>query len=685
MDLNTNIKFLKGVGEVRAKRLNKLGIYTIKDLLYHIPRRYLNRSEIVQLRNAIVGTDIITIGEVISKGTIGDENIVVLKCDNEFLELVWKKMNYILSYFQSGDKVLCAGKVYKYKGSYRMLFPEFEVLRDGNSKSALMGIIPVYPLTERISNEFLREIIYYTLDNYKQDIDEQLDILPHELKEPRNIPNKWAILDTIHRPKKIVDTNEARKALVYEEMLIFFLNLFLSAQYKQLFAPRIERKGVLTDKLVEKLPFKLTPAQMKVIKEIEEDLNKDIPMHRLLQGDVGSGKTIVALYSSLIAIENGYQVAIMAPTEILAEQLSNVMSYLTYGLNVKIELLVSDTKQSLKQKILKDLREGRIDLVVGTHALIVEDVKFKKLGLAIIDEQHRFGVNQRALLIKKSSEWTPHFLVMTATPIPRTLALTFYGDLDVSIIDQKPFNTKIITKWVFDDKREIVYQWLFKEILNRKKQAYVVAPLIEQSEKLEVRAVEEIYKFIDSIKPKEISVGIVHGRMDRFERQRNMEDFRNGKFHILIATTVIEVGIDIPNATIMIIEHAERFGISQLHQLRGRISRSNDTAYCVLITPAKVSEDAKRRLNAIVEYTDGFKLSEIDLEIRGPGDLLGTQQHGIKEFRFTNLLDLEHKKIISIARKDSLMLLQNDPKLRNYPKLLKAVKEYKKEIDFVIG
>ncbi|MEO0145186.1 MAG: ATP-dependent DNA helicase RecG [candidate division WOR-3 bacterium] len=684
MDLNTNIKFLKGIGEARAKRLNKLGIYTIKDLLYHLPRRYLDRSEIVSLSSAVLGTDVVLIGEVISKGTIDDENIVVLKCGNDFLELVWKKMNYILSYFNSGDKVICAGKIYKFKGNYRILFPEFEILNH-NKTSSIMGIIPVYPLTERISNEFLRETISYVLDNFKQDIIEQLDILPNEIKELRNIPDKWKVLDIIHRPEKVIDAIEAKKALVYEEMLIFFLNLFLSTHYKELFAPKLEKKGFLTNKLLEKLPFKLTNAQMKVIEEIENDLNKNIPMHRLLQGDVGSGKTIVALYSSLIAIENNYQVAIMAPTEILAEQLFNVMSYLTFGLNVRIELLVSDIKQSQKYKILKELSEGKIDIVVGTHALIVEDVKFKKLGLVIIDEQHRFGVNQRALLLKKSKEWTPHFLVMTATPIPRTLALTLYGDLDVSIINEKPFNTKIITKWVSEDKRDIVYQWLFKEILEKKKQAYVVAPIIEQSEKLDIRALEEIYEYINNIKPKEILIGVVHGRMNREERQKNMQEFRNGKFHILIATSVIEVGIDIPNATIMIIEHAERFGISQLHQLRGRITRSNDTAFCVLITPQKVSQDAERRLKAIVEHTDGFKLSEIDLEIRGPGDLLGTKQHGIINFKFTNLLDPEHKKIISIARRDAITLLQKDPKLKNYPKLLKAIQEYKKELDVVVG
>jgi len=684
MDLNTNIKFLKGIGEARAKKLNKLGIKTIKDLIYHIPRKYVDRTQIFDLDYSLLGKEIAIIGEVISKGNVDEENIVVLKCNKEFVELVWKKSPFILSYFNKGDKVLAAGKLYKFKNSYRILFPEFEFVKE-NKNSFLIGVIPIYPLTERITNEFLREIISYVLDNYKNEILEQLDILPDEIKNIRNIPDKWKILDSIHRPPKIVDAIEARKALVYEEMLIFFLNLLSSMHYRELFAPKLERKGHLTDKLIQKLPFSLTNAQKKVISEIEDDLNKTIPMHRLLQGDVGSGKTIVALYASLIAIENGYQSAIMAPTEILAEQLYNVISYWTFGLNVNVALLTSDIKQSLKYKILKDLSDGKIDLIVGTHALIVEDVKFKKLGLVIIDEQHRFGVNQRALLLKKSKEWTPHFLVMTATPIPRTLALTFYGDLDVSIIDEKPFSPKIITKWIFEDKRQVAYEWLFKEILEKNKQAYVVAPLIEQSEKLQVKAVEEIYDFINRIKPPEILIGIVHGRMNREERQKNMQDFRNGKFHILVATTVIEVGIDIPNATIMIIEHAERFGISQLHQLRGRIARSNSIAYCVLITPRNVSNDAEKRLKAIVEFTDGFKLSEIDLQIRGPGDLLGTKQHGIMEFKFTNLLDNEHKKIISIARKDAILLLQKDPKLRNYPKLLKAVESYKKELDILVG
>ncbi|MCS7245548.1 MAG: ATP-dependent DNA helicase RecG [candidate division WOR-3 bacterium] len=684
MDLNTEIRFLKGIGETRAKRLNKIRIRTIKDLLYHLPRKYLDRRNIVKLSSAVIGKDIITKGEVVSKGTVEDENIVVLKSDGEFLELVWKKMPYILSYFNRGDIVIAAGKVYKFRGSYRILFPEFEILGI-NENSSMKGIIPVYPLTERINNDFIRKTVSFILDNYKKEILEQLDILPEDIKKARNIKDKFTILDIVHRPNEIESAIEMRDALVYEEMLIFFLNLFLSMPYKELFSPKFEKKGTLVNKLLERLPFKLTPSQMKVISEIEEDLNKNTPMHRLLQGDVGSGKTIVALYTSLIAIENKYQVAIMAPTEILAEQLYNVINYYTFGLGIRVELLVSDIKPSKKHTILKDLAEGNIDLIVGTHSLIVEDVKFKKLGLVIIDEQHRFGVNQRALLLKKSKSWTPHFLVMTATPIPRTLALTIYGDLDVSIIDQKPFNTKIINRWVFDEKREIVYNWLFNEVLNKNKQAYVVVPIIEHSEKLEVKALEEIYEYLEKIKPKEVLIGIVHGRMNREERQKNMENFRNNKFHILLATSVIEVGIDIPNATIMIIEHAERFGISQLHQLRGRIVRSEKTAYCVFITPRKVSEDAKKRLEALVSITDGFKLSEVDLEIRGPGDLLGTKQHGLLEFKFTNILNNRHKKIISLARMDAIELLKKDPKLRNYPKLLKAIENYKKELDIVVG
>lgn len=684
MDLNAEIRFLKGIGEARAKRLNKIGIRTIKDLLYHLPKRYLDRRNIVKLSSAVIGKDIITKGEVVSKGTIEDESIVLLKSDNEFLELVWKKMPYMLSYFNRGDNVIVAGKVYKFKGSYRILFPEFEIL-GVNENSSMKGIIPVYPLTERINNDFLRRTISFVLDSYKREILEQLDILPEDIKKTRNIKDKFTILDTIHRPNEIESAIEMKDALVYEEMLIFFLNLFLSMPYKELFSPKLEKKGTLVNKLLERLPFKLTSSQMKVISEIEEDLNKNTPMHRLLQGDVGSGKTIVALYTSLIAIENKYQVAIMAPTEILAEQLYNVINYYTFGLGIRVELLVSDIKPSKKYTILKDLVEGNIDIVVGTHSLIVEDVNFRKLGLVIIDEQHRFGVNQRALLLKKSKTWTPHFLVMTATPIPRTLALTIYGDLDVSIIDQKPFNTKVINRWVFDEKREIVYNWLFDQVLNKNKQAYVVVPIIEHSEKLEVKALEEMYEYLNRIKPKEVLIGIVHGRMNREERQRNMENFRNNKFHILLATSVIEVGIDIPNATIMIIEHAERFGISQLHQLRGRVVRSEKTAYCVFITPRKVSEDAKRRLEALISTTDGFKLSEVDLEIRGPGDLLGTKQHGILEFKFTNILSNRHKKIISIARTDAINLLKKDPKLRNYPKLLKAIENYKKELDIVVG
>ncbi len=677
MKLETDIKYLKGVGEKRATKLRKLGIRTVKDLLLLKPRKYIDRRHVSD--RIKLGEEIVLEGRVVSKGVEGDDYVVLINTNGNLVELVWKKTPYILKQFNVGDRVLCVGRVYSFRGKLRMLFPEYDVL-DEDGRSSLVGIVPVYPLTEGITNRFLRELIKRAMQIYREEI-ETLNFLPEEIREKRNIPTKYEVLRMLHFPRNLSEAKSAELALAYEELFFFFINLYRFANYRKMKAYPIVRKGTLTEAFLKELPFKLTSAQERVIREIEEDMSKDIPMHRLLQGDVGSGKTIVAIYASLLAVENGYQTAIMVPTEILAEQIYSVIKHYTSSLNVNIALLTSSIPEKHKLAIYTGLATGSIDIVVGTHAIITESVRFKKLALAIVDEQHRFGVNQRLKLIRKAKEFTPHFLVMTATPIPRTLALTIYGDLDVSILDERPHRTQVITRWVYDNQRDTVYDWLFGK-LKHGNQAYVVAPLVEKSEKLEAKAVEEIYEYILKRKPQGINVAIVHGRMKAEERQRIMQDFREGKYHILVATTVIEVGIDVPNATIMVIEHAERFGLSQLHQLRGRVMRSEGKAYCILITPRKVSEEARMRLKALVEYDDGFKLSEIDLRLRGPGELLGRRQHGYVNFRFADIVDTEHRKVIVSARRDALEVLRYGALDE---RIVEGLKEYHAQEEIVVG
>ncbi len=683
LDLDTPVKYIKGVGPRRASRLARLGIRTVRDLIMFPPRRYLDRSHLTPRLEA--GEEAVVVGTVVSKGEEGNEQIVTLKIHTgEFLNLVWRKVPFVLRSFKEGDRVIAAGRVYRYGGMWRILFPEYEFISDVSS-SSMMGVIPVYPSTEGLKQGFIRGIIRDVLREVGPIVEREMEFLPPEIKRKRNIPSKITLLNMLHNPRTVKEGEVARQALAYEEMLFFFLNLFRFATYRKQKAPVIVKKGTLTDRFIEGLPFELTGAQKRVIKEIEEDMARDVPMHRLLQGDVGSGKTIVSAYTALLAVENGYQAAIMAPTEILAEQLYMVIRDFTRDLPVNVELLISEMPTRQKASIRHGIKMGLVDIAIGTHALITEDVEFRNLGVAIIDEQHRFGVGQRARLLSKGRELTPHFLVMTATPIPRTLALTIYGDLDVSIIDEKPHRGKVITRWVQERDRGKVYQWLFQKV-REGKQAYVVAPLVEHSEKLEVKAVSEIYEYLSRIKPADIKIGLVHGRMKREERQEIMQRFRRGEIHILVATTVIEVGIDVPNATVMVIEHAERFGLSQLHQLRGRIMRSRETAYCILLTPPeyKLSEEAKVRLRAMVEYSDGFRLSEIDLRLRGPGELLGKRQHGLTQFRFADLTSAEHRRIIISARKDARQLLSS-PQVLDRPEVRRGLEFYHPEESIAVG
>ncbi len=664
LSLETDVKYLKGVGPRRAKLLERLNVRTVEDLLYLLPRRYVDRSEVQAIARLVAGKEAVVRGRVVDKfkrTTYGKrESVIRISDGTGHLDLVWRNMDFVLGRFHVGQTVYAAGRVYIYGGNRRMYFPEVE--EEGKD---VVGIIPIYPQTEGISSKVLRSLIRRALESV-----EIPETLPEYVLKSRGLPRRRDALRYLHFPKSGDEILLGRKRVVYEELLKFYLRLNLGAKLGRRRAVPLKRTGELTDRFVSSLPFKLTGDQIRAIREIEEDMAKEEAMHRLLQGDVGSGKTVVLLYASLIAIENGYQAALMAPTEILAEQLFMVAESYLKPLGVSVVLLTSSLRDRTKRSIRYQIALGMANLIIGTHALITEDTEFKNLALAIVDEQHRFGVAQRARLLEKGKgNYYPHFLVSTATPIPRTLALTVYGDLEVSRIRERPFKARVINRIVYKEQRAQVYKFLFDKVKSTGKQAYVIAPLIEESEKLEdVTSVLELYDDLRASAPPDLTLGLVHGRMSFEERRAVMERFRRGEIQVLVATTVIEVGVDVPNAKYMVVEDANRFGIAQLHQLRGRIMRSEDTAFFIMIAPRKMSYEARMRLRAIASITDGFALAEEDLKIRGPGELLGTRQHGELSFRGISLADISADnrllRMAEICRKDARRILQSDPDLK---------------------
>ncbi len=695
IDLQTDIQYVKGVGPKKARQLSRLGIRTVYDLLYFPPRRYLDRRNVTAIRNLRHGMDAVVMGEVITKGTErsrrGDKWFKVVIGDGTgWLELVWRTSNEgflkgLNNTFRVGDRVIVTGKVIVARGGIKQIwFPEYELVED-ISESIIAGrIIPVYPATEGLKPRFIRKLVRYVLRELQGQIPETI---PSYIRKKRGLYNREAALWKLHFPGSMDEARKAHFTLAYEELLYFFIVVLGRRLRTAGKGIPLLKKDTLTAKFLEELPFEFTNAQKRVISEIEDDMSRSVPMHRLLQGDVGSGKTVVALYAMLIAAENGYQAALMAPTEILAEQHFIVIGDFLKNVPVRIRLLTGHMRKKEREQALHEIASGEANIIVGTHALIQEDVKFHKLGFAVVDEQHKFGVVQRAKLLEKADEGVvPHFLVMTATPIPRTLAMTIYGDLDVSILDEKPPGRgKIVTTHRTEKKRPEIYKWVFEKV-KEGEQAYVVAPLIEKSDKLEVRAAEELFEELKGIAPEGVKIGLIHGRMKKDERQFVMQAFRDGRYHILVATTVIEVGIDVKNATIMVIEHAERFGLAQLHQLRGRIGRGEKTSYCIVVTPEKIGEEARKRIKAFVSTTNGFKLAEIDLQIRGPGELYGTRQHGIPDFRIVDML--KDQDIMTLSRMDARQILRVDPRLKKphhqiIRKHLRLLKE--KEVSYVVA
>ncbi len=653
-DITTrDIKYLQGVGPQRAAILNKeLGIYSLHDLLYYFPYKYVDRSRLYYIHEIDGNMPYIQLkGEILSFETIGEgrqRRLVAHFSDGTgVIDLVWfQGIKYLTGRYKVHTEYIIFGKPTMFNGRVNVAHPDIDV--SSELVLSTMGLQPYYNTTEKMKRGMLnsRALEKLAANMFSLLVEPLPETLPYWLVEKYHLLTLDEALRNIHFPKNPELLRKAQYRLKFEELFYVQLNILRYSKDRQR-----KFRGVIFGKVGEtfnmfyekNLPFELTNAQKRVIKEIRKDMGSGRQMNRLLQGDVGSGKTLVALMSMLIAIDNGYQACLMAPTEILAGQHYETICRLLFGLNVRVELLTGSIKGKKREEILKGLLTGDVHILIGTHAVLEDTVNFYSLGMVVIDEQHRFGVAQRAKLWNKNVS-PPHVLVMTATPIPRTLAMTLYGDLDVSVIDELPPGRKPIqTIHQFDNRRVSLYQGIRKQI-EEGRQVYIVYPLIKESEKIDIKNLEEGYGHICEAFPA-YKVSKVHGKMKPAEKEEEMQRFVNGETQIMVATTVIEVGVNVPNASVMVIENAERFGLSQLHQLRGRVGRGAEQSYCILVTTYKLTEETRKRLEIMVRTNDGFEIAEADLKLRGPGDLEGTQQSGIA-------LDL---KIADIARDGQLL------------------------------
>ena len=654
IDLKTrDIKYLQGVGPQRAAMLNKeLGIFSLYDLLYNFPYKYVDRSRLYAIREITGNMPYIQLkGQILSFETIGEgrqRRLVAHFSDGTgVVDLVWfQGVKYLMGKYKAHEEYIVFGKPTVFNGRINIAHPDIDASQDLVLSS--MGLQPYYGTTEKmkrssLNSHALEKLMKNAFSLLQETISETL---PPYIVEKYHLMSLDEALRNIHFPQNPERLQRAQYRLKFEELFYVQLNILRYAKDRQR-----KYRGFCFEKVgdifntfyAQNLPFQLTGAQKRVIKEIRKDVGSGRQMNRLLQGDVGSGKTLVALMSMLIALDNGYQTCMMAPTEILAAQHYETITKLLFGMNVRVELLMGSVKGKKREEILKGLLTGDIHILIGTHAVLEDTVNFSSLGMVVIDEQHRFGVAQRAKLWSKNV-CPPHVLVMTATPIPRTLAMTLYGDLDVSIIDELPPGRKPIqTVHQFDNRRPSLYAGIRKQI-QEGRQVYIVYPLIKESEKIDIKNLEEGYQLICAEFP-ECQVSKVHGQMKPVEKDAEMQRFVNGETQIMVATTVIEVGVNVPNASVMVIENAERFGLSQLHQLRGRVGRGADQSYCILVTNYKLTEETRKRLEIMVQTNDGFEIAEADLKLRGPGDLEGTQQSGMA-------FDL---KIADIARDGQLL------------------------------
>jgi len=670
--LQTSIEFLKGVGSAKAEFLKKeLGIFTFADLLFHFPYRHVDRSQVYKIKDINPDLPYIQLkGKITNFRTLGQHKSQRLVADlideSGKLELVWfKGTKWVRESIKEGKTYLIFGKPTSFNGHLNMAHPVVDDPESAEGKM-YMHILPFYNVTERMKAKNLDSRAIMRLTNTlvtdpRFDVDDPLP--KHLVQRLQLFPRKEALIN-IHYPQKAEVLAKAQYRLKFEELFIIQLRLLRYKVKRALIynGIKLEKIGAyFNDFYNQHLPFELTNAQKRVLKEIRADVKSGKQMNRLVQGDVGSGKTVVALMSMLMALDNDYQACMMAPTEILAQQHYQTVCKLVENMPVKVELLTGSTGTKKRREILAGIESGDIHILIGTHALIEEVVQFKNLGLAVIDEQHRFGVEQRARLWKKN-QYPPHVLVMTATPIPRTLAMTLYGDLDASAIDELPAGRKPIkTVHKYESNRLAVYGFMREEIAKGR-QVYIVYPLIEESEKMDYMNLQHGFEELSKHFPlPKYQIAMVHGKMKPADKDAEMLRFVKGQAQIMVATTVIEVGVNVPNASVMIIESAERFGLSQLHQLRGRVGRGAEQSYCVLLTGYKLSADSKLRINTMCETNNGFEISEVDLKLRGPGQLEGTAQSGVLDLRIADLAKDQH--ILQEARDAASFILQSDPNL----------------------
>lgn len=671
---DTPIQYLKKVGPKRAFLFGKLNINTIEDLITFLPFRYEDRTQIQKIGDVIASAEMFQtlFGEIQSVSLIAASRLKIIEIavrdETGVIHAKWFNQPYLKNTFKEGKQIMLSGKVRMnhFRGTHlEMESPQYEMGDAEEEKLHTGRIVPIYHETNGLTSKQIRSIIKTVLDQYREAIPE---FLPISLIEKYNMVSLSEAICECHFPASHVSLALLNRGQTLPHQRLAFNELFLLemglALRKQMLATRengiaFNTTSKYVARLKQRLPFQLTSAQEKVFAEITEDMSSPYPMQRLLQGDVGSGKTLVAFMAILVALENNYQAALMVPTEILAEQHFHSLKAYCEMFNISLLLFTSDMKKNEKSSALAKMESGEVDLVIGTHALIQDQVSFLKLGLVVVDEQHKFGVLQRARLSQKGVH--PDILIMTATPIPRTLALTLYGDLSVSVIDAMPPGRPPIKTRLFNSShRPQVYQYL-KEAFKAGRQAYIVCPLVEESETLDLKAATTLAETLQRDIFPDKKVGLIHGRQKRVVKEQVMADFRCGLINLLVATTVIEVGIDLPNATVMVVEHAERFGLAQLHQLRGRVGRGAKQSYCFLIAEYPQSPDAKARLAVMQKSSDGFTIAEEDLAIRGPGEFFGTRQAGLPELKVANLM--RDVQILEEARKEAFLWIENDPSL----------------------
>ncbi len=688
--ITTFVRYLKGIGPRREGTLQKLGILTVEDLFYYFPRRYEDRTNFAPIAKLQEKTVVTVQGTVIgsrerqSFKRRGFHILEVMIDDGSArIFCVWFNRRYLRNYFKAGTTIIAYGKIERYAGKLQISNPEFEVVTEGDSEGAgeklnIGRIVPVYTAPEGLGQRLLRKVIKSSLEEYGSSIQ---DYLPVDIKKRNALPDLCRALTHIHFPLDQATQKEAYRRLSFDEFLFFQLPLAMrKLKRKQKKGIAHQARGAGVDQFLEELPFRLTGSQVACLAEIEADLQSPHAMQRLLQGDVGSGKTIVATLACMMAVQGGYQAAFMVPTEILARQHFEKISAQTK--QIKTALLTGSLSQTEKQDVMDRVGRGQIDLVIGTHALLEAAVQFKALGLVVIDEQHKFGVGQRSLLPAKGAN--PDVLIMTATPIPRSLAITLYGDMDISVINElPPQRGRIRTLLLPHEEREKAFALCRNEI-KKGRQAYIIYPVIDESIALDIAGATSQYQELKKGAFKDCRVGLVHGRMKQKEQEAVMAAFKAGAVDVLIATTVLEVGVDVSNATCMIIEHAERFGLSQLHQLRGRVGRGPAESICVLVSQLDPAEEESARLQALVKHTDGFHIAEEDLKLRGPGDFFGSRQHGLTALRIGD--PLMQMQLLKHAKDEAAALVHNDPNLCSAAnillkdKLLQRFPEYERVV-----